>query len=305
MSVLARIGDRQARLVLGALSAALALGTLALDLPRAARGEVWGDGATYHAMAWSLARDLDLRFEARDLERIRREYPGGPQGVFLKRASGGVTLDGAHGFPWLRTVRADEGRLYFAKAFAHPLAAAPLVALLGTRGLTLLNGLLLAGVLWLSFGLLRRRGHGAAGALAAALGLFLLTVTPLYLVWPTPELFALALVTAAFAAWAAERPLLSAVLFGIAGYVKPPNVLLAAPLGLAPLVSAASDGRPGAGSASRCGVASCSASRPRASTPRTPRSRASSTTRAASARPSTAAFRSTRRARASTTRESG
>jgi hypothetical protein len=243
VSVLARIGDRQARLVLGALSAALALGTLALDLPRAARGEVWGDGATYHAMAWSLARDFDLRFEARDLERIRREYPGGPQGVFLKRASGGVTLDGAHGFPWLRKVRADEGRLYFAKAFAHPLAAAPLVALLGTRGLLLLNGLLLAGVLWLSFGLLRRRGHGAAGALAAALGLFLLTVTPLYLVWPTPELFALALVTAAFAAWAAERPLLSAVLFGIAGYVKPPNVLLAAPLGLAPLVSAASDGR--------------------------------------------------------------
>jgi hypothetical protein len=244
VSALARIGDRQARLVLGVLSLGLAFGTLALDLPRAARGEVWGDGATYHAMAWSLARDFDLRFEARDLERVRREYPGGPQGVFLKRASGGLTLDTEHGFPWLRRVRPDEGRLYFAKAFAHPLAAAPLVALLGTRGLLLLNGLLLSGVLWLAFGLLRRRGHGAAGSLALVLGLFLLTIVPLYLVWPTPELFALALVTAGLAAWAAERPLLSAVLFGIAGYVKPPNLLLAAPLGLAPLVSGAAGGRP-------------------------------------------------------------
>ena len=29
----------------------------------------------------------------RFLERIRAEYPGGPQGVFLKRASGGLTVD--------------------------------------------------------------------------------------------------------------------------------------------------------------------------------------------------------------------
>ncbi len=46
MSVLARIGDREARLALGVLSAVLVLGTLVLDLPRASRGEVWGDGAT-------------------------------------------------------------------------------------------------------------------------------------------------------------------------------------------------------------------------------------------------------------------
>jgi hypothetical protein len=193
-------------------------------------------------MALSLAKDFDLRYEARDLERFRLEYPNGPQGLFLKRASGGLTLD-TQGFPWLRRVRPDEGRLYYAKAFAHPLAAAPFVAVLGTRGLTLLNGLLLSGALWLSYGLLRRRGHAAPGALGIALALFLLTVTPLYLVWPTPELFALALVTAGLAAWASDRPLLSAALFGIAGYVKPPNVLLAAPLGLAPLVAGFAPGR--------------------------------------------------------------
>jgi hypothetical protein len=79
----ARIGDREARIALGALTLALAGVTFALDLPRAARGEFWGDGATYHAMAWSLAHDLDLRFDARDLARIRIEYPNGPQGIFL------------------------------------------------------------------------------------------------------------------------------------------------------------------------------------------------------------------------------
>jgi hypothetical protein len=243
VSVLARIGDREARLALGVLSAVLVLGTLVLDLPRASRGEVWGDGATYQAMAASLARDFDLRYEARDLERFRLEYPNGPQGLFLKRASGGLTLDVAAGFPWLRRVGPDEGRLYYAKAFAHPLAAAPFVAVLGTRGLTLFNGLLLSGALWLSYALLRRRGHAAPGALGIAGALFLLTVTPLYLVWPTPELFALALVTAGLAAWASDRPLLSAVLLGIAAYVKPPNVLLAAPLGLAPLVAGLASGR--------------------------------------------------------------
>jgi len=239
VSLLSRLGDREARVGLGVASALLVLGGLVLDLPKASRGQVWGDGATYHAMAWSLARDFDLRFEAKDLERVRREYPGGPQGLFLKRASGALTLDTARGFPWLRRVRPDEGRLYFAKAYAHPLAAALFVAVLGTRGLTLLNGLLLAASLWLAFVTLRRRGHEAKSALAAATGLLLLSIVPVYLVWPAPEIFGLALVTAGLSAWALERPLLSAFLFGIAGYVKPPNVLLAAPLGLAPLVSGA------------------------------------------------------------------
>jgi len=225
-----------ARLVLVAVTLALAGSTLALDLPRASEREFWGDGATYYAMAWSLARDLDLRFDAGDLARVRAEYPNGPQGLFLKRASGGLTIDGAFGFPWVRRVRPDEGRLYYAKALAHALAVAPLVAVLGTRGLTLANGLLLSAALWLAFGILRRRGIGSWTALACAGGLLLLTVTPVYLVWPGPEILGLALITAGLAAWATGRPFLSAVLFGVAGYVKPPNILMAAPLGLEPLL---------------------------------------------------------------------
>jgi hypothetical protein len=213
--------------------------TLAVDLPRASRGEFWGDAATYHAMAWSLARDLDLRFEARDLERIRREYPGGPQGLFLKRASGGLTVEPGTGFPWVRRVRPDEGRLYYAKAFVHPLLAAPLVAVLGTRGLLLSNGLLLAGALFLSAAILRRRGLSPWSAAVVAAALCLLTVVPVYLVWGTPEILGFALITAALAAWAFGRPLLAAALFGVAGYMKPPNVLMALPLGVAPLLPAA------------------------------------------------------------------
>ena len=235
------VSERQARMALAGVTLALALATLALDLPRASRGDFWGDSATYHAMAWSLARDLDLRYDERDLARIQAEYPHGPQGIFLKRASGGLTTDVAAGFPWLRRVRPDEGRLYFAKAFVHPLVAAPFVAVFGTRGLPLLNGLLLGGALWLSFLVLRRRGHAPGSALGASLTLGLLTIVPLYVVWPTPEIFGFALVTAGLGAWASGRPLLSALLFGVAGYLKPPNVLMAAPLGLEPLWPAADE----------------------------------------------------------------
>ena len=231
-----RGGLAGARLVLWLVSLALAGTTLGLDLPRASQGEFWGDGATYYAMAWSLARDLDLRFDEGDLARVRSEFPNGPQGLFLKRASGGLTVDGAAGFPWLRRVRADEGRLYYAKAFVHPLMAAPLVALLGTRGLPLANGVFLSAALWLAFVVLRRRGMGPWASLGVAAALFLLTVTALYLVWPTPEILGLALITAGLAAWATGRPLLAALLFGVAGYLKPPNVLMAAPLGLDPLL---------------------------------------------------------------------
>ena len=62
---------------------------LAVDLPRVSDGRFWSDGATYHAAAGSLAFDGDVVFEARDLERVRAVYPGGPQGVFLKRVADG------------------------------------------------------------------------------------------------------------------------------------------------------------------------------------------------------------------------
>ena len=104
--------DRAARVLLGVAAALLAVGVCRVRLT-----EFWGDGATYHAMAWSLAEDGDLRYEAKDVVRVRREFPSGPQGIFLKRASGGLRWDGAGGFPWIRRVEPDEPRIYFAKPF--------------------------------------------------------------------------------------------------------------------------------------------------------------------------------------------
>jgi hypothetical protein len=233
VSAEARGGAPRAALVLLAL--ALVVASVAVDLPRASGREFWGDSATYYAMAWSLARDFDLRYEARDLERVRLEYPGGPQGLFLKKSSGGLTLDAAGGFPWVRRVRPEEARLYYAKAFLYPLVAAPLVATLGTRGLTLANGVLLALALALATSILRRRAFGAWSVAGAAV-MILATVAPVYLVWPSPEILGLTLATAGLWAWASGRPILSAVLFGAAGYLKPPNLLMAAPLGFEPLL---------------------------------------------------------------------
>ena len=74
-------------------------------------------------MAWSLAEDGDLRYEARDVLRVRREFPGGPQGIFLKRTQRRVCVRTAPGASpgLLGRVRGRSDRIYFAKAFAYPL----------------------------------------------------------------------------------------------------------------------------------------------------------------------------------------
>jgi hypothetical protein len=229
------VTERGARLVLGALVAGLAAAALATDLPRLSGGRFWGDGATYYAMAASLAEDGDVRYEARDVLRVRREYSFGPQGVFLKRSSGGFTFDRGAGFPWIRRVGPAEPRLYYAKPLVYPAVAAPFVALLKTRGLLLVNALCLGLTLVLGYRELRRQASPAS-ALALTVVLFLGTVTPLYLLWLTPEIFTLGLVTAGLVAGRHDRPALAAVLLGIAVYSKPSNLFLALPLGAEPLL---------------------------------------------------------------------
>jgi len=226
------MSDRDARVVLAVLTGCLLLVPFLLDLPSDASGRFWSDGATYHAMAGSLAFDLDLRYEARDLERIRSVYPGGPQGLFLKRAAGGLTWDGGP-----RRVRPEEGRLYYAKALVYPALAAPLVRVVGPdHGLLLTNALALSAALWIGFLEIRSRSRAGA-ALAGAAVLVLGTIAPLYVLWLTPELLNLALVAGGLFAWRREKPMVSAVLLGLAAYSKPTNLLLAIPLGLEPLLT--------------------------------------------------------------------
>jgi hypothetical protein len=109
------------------------------------------------------------------------------------------------------------------------------VRLFGTRGLLLTNALSLALALALGYGVLRRRTTPGR-ALAAAAAIVLGGMAPLYLFWPAPEALGVALAAGGLAAWGSGRPLLAAAILGIATYSKPPNALLAIPLGLEPLL---------------------------------------------------------------------
>ena len=73
--------------------------------PTAAPG-FQSDEATYYLMGHSLARDFDLEYRHEDIERTRREFAGGPSGVFLKR---GVTFSGQPD--------PDQSRLFYGKSF--------------------------------------------------------------------------------------------------------------------------------------------------------------------------------------------
>lgn len=205
------------------------------DPAKLSEGRFFSDGATYYAMTWSLVGDFDLEYTAADLVRIRREYPEGPAGIFLKRASGGFHFDASA--PWIKRVPPSDPRLYFGKAMTYPVAAAPLVAALGTRGFLIFNSLCLI-VAWLCVFLeVRRRAEGPTAMFASA-ALVFATIAPIYIFWIQPELMNLALIALALSAWRRERPILSALLFGLAGYTKPTHLLMAAPLGLSPLFEA-------------------------------------------------------------------
>jgi hypothetical protein len=209
---------RAARVLLAVLAGCVVLGLVSVDMPEASGGRFWSDGATYYAMAWSLAADGDLRFEPRDLQRIRERYPVGPQGVFLKRE---------------RTAAGE--RLVFAKSAAYPLFGAPFVRVLGPdRGLLAANGVLFSLALLLGWSMLRDKA-GPLLALGAVVAAFAGTVAPVYLFWFTPEVFNLALATGALAAWRHGRSGLAAVLFGWLAYSKPTYLLLALPLLADPL----------------------------------------------------------------------
>ena len=177
-----------------------------------------GDEATYFAMAQSFAFDHDIVYEQRDLYRVFRDFPNGPQGVFLKKGRG--------------------GRLYYAKSYVYSLAAAPFVRFFGPRGFLFLNVLLLWGAWGLAMTWGLRQGWQPAGAFGWSLFFIAGTVLPAYTVWFTPEIFNYAMVFIALALWfmppapgARERRLpvrdiLAAAAGGLACVSKPPNIVL-------------------------------------------------------------------------------
>ncbi|MFN7950967.1 MAG: hypothetical protein U0610_04520 [bacterium] len=217
-------------LALAVLGFAVGVG-LTSDLPVARQRVFQSDEATYYMMAESLAHDLDLSYTREDLARSQREFPGGPQGVFLKQVAG--------------------DRIVYGKGYLLPLLAAPGVRLLGGRGFLALHAVLLAGCVLAGAAWLRVQGlaRGAAATAATFVGA---SVLPIYARWMTTEVTHFALVFLGMCLWfrppfrrepldgawarrfgTEPREVAAAVLFGLATFLKPmPNVVLAVPLGL-------------------------------------------------------------------------
>ena len=235
-----RLKGRSPAWRLGAASTAaigvlLTAWALSVDFPKASGGFA-GDAATYYTLGHSLAHDLDFEYRRDDLVRVWKEFPSGPEGIFLKRGSG--------------------GRIFYAKAYIYPLAAAPFIWLFGTNGFLVLHALLMAACFACAFAFLAARSDPVA-ALIFAFAFLFVSIVPIYMVQLGPDFFIFAIVLIGYFFWCykeaggppADRPAalrtrwllaprsdtVAAVLLGIATFAKPTNIGLFMPL----LVSAA------------------------------------------------------------------
>ncbi|MGE3841359.1 MAG: hypothetical protein AB7I50_07210 [Vicinamibacterales bacterium] len=223
----------------------LTAAALNLDVVRTGFG-IKGDEATYVSMAMSLAEDGDLAWDRGDLERFWSVYRTGPEGIFLKRAQS-MRLQWSSSFPFVDVTHHPDMTgepLYFGKAFAYAVVAAPFYRAAGLNGLLVLHVWLWGLCLYCGFMFLRARLPSGT-ALIWSVAFFGLSITPVYLVWLTPEILHVAAVFLAYylcfsseadsgspgRPWTRRGVALwgAAVLLGLATFSKPPNLLLAGP----------------------------------------------------------------------------
>ncbi len=240
--------------------ATLILGLLLLGFALSVRFPVvafgfQSDEATYYSLGHSLAKDWDMQFQRKDLVRVWKEFPSGPEGIFLKRGRS-VRLEAQGRPPFVRWVKGPDpraDRLYYGKSFIYPLCAAPFIALAGTNGFLVLHALLLTACFGAIYAFVRAR-TSAAAALAYAVVFLFASAAPVYFVWLTPELFNFALVLLGLFFWAYKEvapdavptgtwldrwaallrspwsDVIACVLLGTATFSKPLNVFAAAPV---------------------------------------------------------------------------
>ena len=201
---------------------------LSIDVPRTLRG-IKGDESTYVLMALSLAYDGDLVYtEGVDLDRFFETYDGGPEGVFLKQGARSFwELNGE--FPFLHRGTYPDGRddrLYFGKAFAHALFAAPFVWIAGINGLLWFHAVLLAGVFYCGYTFLQGRVPAMVALAWVAVFLFA-SQTPIYAVWLSSDFFNFALVFFAYFLWF-YKDVAPQSTTGVGGWLRGPSSDLAA-----------------------------------------------------------------------------
>ena len=215
-----------------AIGVVLLTWALSVDFVKVSNAGFFGDAATYYTLGHSLAADLDFEFQRDDLARVWKEYASGPEGLFLKRGR--------------------DGRLFYAKAYIYPLAAAPFIWLFGTNGFLVLHAVLMTLCFLCAYSFLCSRSHPVS-ALVFAFAFLFVSLVPIYLVQVAPDFFIFAIVLIGYYFWCykevappiSERQLatwrtrwllgprsdvVAAVLLGIGTFAKPTNVLLIAPL---------------------------------------------------------------------------
>ena len=223
----------------------VAVWTARVDVPRLT-GKIKGDEATYISMAFSVAKDRDLKYRPEDYRRFVAMYGTGPEGIFLKRTLN-LNWRLRAGWPPVQITKSpvsSDVELDYGKPFAYAVAAAPFVAVFGLGGLLLFNILLLVLSAWCTVTFGRARTTPVAGAL---IGLIFIgaSVVPVYVAWLTPEMFNFTLILGAYFLWLYKevaspdasrwirRPELdwvAAGLLGIAMFSKPLYGPLIAPL---------------------------------------------------------------------------
>lgn len=205
---------------------------LSTDFVEAANNAFFGDAATYYMLGHSLADDLDFEYQREDLVRVWREFPSGPEGVFLKRGK--------------------DSHLFFAKSFIYPLLASPFIWLFGTNGFMVFHALLMTLSFACAYAFLCARSHPVA-ALIFAFAFVFISVAPIYMVQIAPDFFNFAIVLFAFFFWcykevagpvpvgserswrtrwllAPRSDIVAAALLGVAMFSKPTQIMLIAPL---------------------------------------------------------------------------
>jgi hypothetical protein len=181
--------------------------SLSAELPKRQNWGFFSDEAGYFSVIQSLAYDYDIQYEKKDLIRIKKIFPSGPVGFFLKKEA--------------------DNRLYYAKSFAYPLFAAPFFRLFSLHGILLVNGLMLFFSLLMAYFLLKQY-HPQPASFGFALVFILSSVVPVYIWWMTADLFNFFVMFAGlfFFFYQFKRPWLfyvSAVFFSLSVFSKPFN----------------------------------------------------------------------------------
>lgn len=241
--VAARLKDRSLAWRLGAATTAaigvvLCAWALSIDVVKAYNNGFFGDAATYYSLGHSLADDFDFQYQRQDLVRVWKEFPGGPEGLFLKRGS--------------------DAHLYYAKSFIYPLCAAPFIWLFGTNGFLVFNALLMTASFACAYAFLSARSHPVA-ALIFAFAFCFVSIAPVYMIQIAPDFFNFAVVLFAFFFWCYKEvnepvtaatagnwrtrwllsprsDIVAAALLGIAMFSKPTQIMLIAPLAASALL---------------------------------------------------------------------